>query len=130
MRLGLAFAIACACAAPPGAPATRGAAGPAESAQTPVTPAIPTTPPMITQSASRALREAPPAGAIDLVAVTPDGGAAITADLGGGIRLWPTLDGSREPRVVTLEPPTDLALARAGSGFIARVDRRRATTSR
>ncbi len=113
MRLGLVFAIACACGAPPVAPkppAVMPSASP---------PAAPSSSPMIaSQSSPRAVLEAPPAGPLDLVAVTPDGSAAITADQGGGIRLWPALDGTREPRVVTLGTPIELALARAGSGFI------------
>ena len=114
MRLGLAFAIVCACAAPAVAPKPPGVI---PSAATPATPSSPSM--IAAQGPLRAMREAPPSGAIDILAATPDGSAAITADEGGGVRLWPTLDGSREPRVVTLESPIELALARAGSGFIA-----------
>jgi hypothetical protein len=34
---------------------------------------------------------------IDHVALAADGRSALTRDVGGGVRLWPTLDGSKEP---------------------------------
>ena len=61
--------------------------------------------------------EAPPAGAITIIAATADGSAAVTADDGGGVRLWPALDGSREPRVVVVPEPHGLAIARRDDGF-------------
>jgi hypothetical protein len=57
-------------------------------------------------------------------AVTEDGTAAVTSDDFGGIRLWPRLDGTREPLVVFGPSPRALALAHdASEGFgVAIVD--------
>ena len=73
--------------------------------------------PLVRSDDGRGGAEAPPAGPITLIAVTSDGSAAVTADEGGGMRLWPALDGSREPRVVVAPEPHQLALARRGDGF-------------
>lgn len=56
-------------------------------------------------------------GAMSLLAVTADGDAAFTADATGGLRLWPTLDGTREPIVVHGPAPAALAIGRDGQGF-------------
>ncbi len=55
---------------------------------------------------------------IKRIAVTDDGRAAVTADQNGGIRVWPALDGSREPFVVTGAEPGALAIARDGDGLV------------
>lgn len=61
--------------------------------------------------------------AIAILAVAPDGDAAISADSRGGIRLWPALDGRREPLVLRAGRPSELAIARTRDGFlIANVD--------
>jgi hypothetical protein len=61
--------------------------------------------------------------AIDLLAVTADGGAAVTVDIKRSARLWPTLDGKREPLVISLPAPSMLAITREGDAFaIASVD--------
>ena len=52
------------------------------------------------------------------IAVTDDGRAAVTADQKGGIRLWPALDGTREPIVVFAAEPSALSLAPDGDGFV------------
>lgn len=71
----------------------------------------------------RRVIEAPHGGAIRRLAVTADGTAALTEDVLGGIRLWPTLDGTVEPRLVDLPPTRSLALAIEARGFvIAAVD--------
>ena len=67
--------------------------------------------------ASRAAIEAPHAGAIVTLAVTPDGKTAITCDELGGMRLWPALDGSREPLVVELPRPKQLAIGPTSDGY-------------
>ncbi len=59
---------------------------------------------------------------IGIVAVTEDGESAATADLGGAIRVWPALDGTREPFVVPAAPAMELAVARDGDFVIAVVD--------
>lgn len=56
-----------------------------------------------------------------LIAATSDGRAAVTADSTGGMRLWPTLDGTREPIVVHGPMPAELAIAREGQGFVVAV---------
>jgi len=56
-------------------------------------------------------------GAINAIALTADGRAAVTGDATGGLRLWPTLDGTREPIVVSAAAADALAIARDGSGF-------------
>jgi hypothetical protein len=63
--------------------------------------------------------EAPPGGEIVRVAVTPAEDAALTVDSADEVRLWPALDGTRPPVVVTLQPPRVLALQRAGADFVA-----------
>lgn len=72
---------------------------------------------MVGHPNARAKIEAPHGGPIGLVAETPDGTAAITSDELGGMRLWPTLDGTREPCVVDLAIPRDIAINRHHDGF-------------
>ncbi|MBV8761325.1 MAG: hypothetical protein JO257_28770 [Deltaproteobacteria bacterium] len=73
--------------------------------------------PVVRSDDGRGGADAPPAGPITLIAVTADGRAAVTADEGGGLRLWPALDGTKEPRVVVAPQAHQLALARRGDGF-------------
>ncbi|HEY1816257.1 MAG TPA: hypothetical protein VGG74_28110 [Kofleriaceae bacterium] len=56
------------------------------------------------------LRVAPSGSPIAVAAVTDDGTAAVTGDSFGGIRLWPTLDGTREPLSVPGPAPRELAI--------------------
>lgn len=58
----------------------------------------------------------PHGGAISLVVLEPFARAALTRDLGGGVRLWPALDGSREPLVVPVRDPRGMALASDDAG--------------
>ncbi len=62
---------------------------------------------------------APHGASIRLVALTDAGDAALTADVLGLIRLWPALDGSREPIVVRAGPVRQLALGRDGGELVA-----------
>ncbi len=64
---------------------------------------------------------APPSGAIHTVAITEAADAAITADDGGGWRLWPTLDGTRPPVVLHASAPRRVVLGRDGAGLVAGV---------
>jgi len=73
--------------------------------------------PMIATVPTRAMIEAPHGAPIVALALAPDGTAAITADDTGGMRLWPKLDGTREPRVVELPSPRSLAIARHHDAF-------------
>lgn len=60
-------------------------------------------------------RGIPHAADISLVAVTDQGDAALTADLAGGLRLWPTLDGTRTPVPLRFAgDPAQLAIGHAG----------------
>ena len=52
--------------------------------------------------------------AIDIVAASADGRAAVTQDAEGNTRLWPTLDGTVEPIVVRIAAAAELALVRDG----------------
>ncbi|MEZ4398640.1 MAG: hypothetical protein R3B06_01380 [Kofleriaceae bacterium] len=63
-------------------------------------------------------RLAPHAGAIAAVVLDHDATAALSNDLRGGVRLWPTLDGTREPAVVPATGAVALDLARTGDGFV------------
>ena len=56
--------------------------------------------------------------AIALVAVTSAGDAAVSADTNGALRLWPTLDGTREPVVVVSQLPRALRISHDGDGFL------------
>ena len=58
---------------------------------------------------------APPNETTRALAVLPDGTAAVSADVTGSVRLWPTLDGSREPVVVPMHRPVALAMMRSGA---------------
>lgn len=64
---------------------------------------------------------APHGGSIELGAITDRGDAALTADAFGQIRLWLTLDGTREPIVVRGPSPVHLALGRDDGGLFAAV---------
>lgn len=62
-------------------------------------------------------------GPIEVLAVTEDAHAAVTADALGSVRVWPTLDGKREPVVLAMQPPAQLAIERDADGFaIAGID--------
>lgn len=62
--------------------------------------------------------EAPHGGVIRRLAVTADGTAALTEDELGGIRLWPMLDGTLEPRIVDLPVTRGLAITTEPRGFV------------
>ena len=105
----------------------KGAPGPAPVETTPADPPAPmpvaSTPgsatPSVVRTGGRASKiEAPHAGAIATLALTPDGTAAVSVDEMGGVRLWPALDGSAEPRIVDLPTPRSLALMPDKRGFL------------
>src|SRR6185312_2501949 len=56
--------------------------------------------------------------AIDIVAATADGRAAVTQDAEGNTRLWPTLDGTAEPIVLRIAAAAELAIARDGDAVL------------
>ncbi|HVI01310.1 MAG TPA: hypothetical protein VM869_21480 [Enhygromyxa sp.] len=59
----------------------------------------------------------PHVAAITLIAIDPSGKAALTRDTAGGVRLWPALDGSREPLIVPIRDPRMMALGQRGEGW-------------
>ena len=59
-----------------------------------------------------------PGSAIDIIAATADGRAAVTQDGDGNTRLWPTLDGTAEPIVVRIATASELALVQDGTQFL------------
>lgn len=73
--------------------------------------------PMVATTPTRAMIVAPHGAPIVALAITSDGTAAITADETGGMRLWPKLDGTREPCVVELPTPRSLAIAHHRDAF-------------
>jgi hypothetical protein len=68
---------------------------------------------------SRDVVESPHGGVIVTLAASSDGTAVISADELGGVRLWPTLDGTKEPRIVEMPIPRQLALASRPGGYTA-----------
>ena len=96
-------------------------AGPAPAPGAPVPTS--TTPtgqpsPMVRTGARTTTIEAPHGGAIATLAVTPNGTAAVSVDELGGVRLWPTLDGTSEPRIVDLPVPRQIAVMPERRGFL------------
>lgn len=62
--------------------------------------------------------EAPHGGSITTLAITPDGASVLSVDELGGVRLWPALDGSIEPRIVDLPAPRQIAITQDPKGFL------------
>lgn len=56
-------------------------------------------------------------GSIDRLAVSPDGRGALSSDVVGGARLWPALDGSREPVALPVRAPQAMSLGRNGDAW-------------
>jgi PQQ-like domain len=112
-RLALAAALLAACSgrgAPPPPGTGSGSASHGAGSGEP--------PPTAASEPPRPVTRAPHGAAIDLLAVTEAGDAAISADTQHGLRLWPSLDGKREPVVVRGAPPRQLAIARHAAGFV------------
>jgi hypothetical protein len=63
----------------------------------------------------------PHGGFIDHVAVTEQGDAAVSLDNIGGLRLWPALDGSREPVPFSVNGADALAISHAGDELLVGV---------
>jgi hypothetical protein len=61
----------------------------------------------------------PHSGIINEVAMTEQADAALSFDNLLGIRLWPSLDGSRPPVPVSANAPRELALAHSGHDLLA-----------
>jgi hypothetical protein len=100
-----------------GSTTTRGV--PAETTQP--KPAEPTAAPELEQTVElpglALARGGHATGIVDVV-LSPDASAALTLDREGGVRLWPALDGTREPVIVPIDDPNQLSLARTPTGFV------------
>jgi hypothetical protein len=88
----------------------------ADSVSTPA-PSPPSVPTPAPPRPSPPPRSAPHGSEIVALGVTADGGAVATTDRLGGIRLWTTLDGTREPVVIQGTAARSIALWRDGDGF-------------
>jgi hypothetical protein len=62
---------------------------------------------------------APHQSSVRLIAVTEAGDAALTVDGAFSVRLWPTLDGTREPVIVRAAAADQIALGRDPDGLYA-----------
>jgi hypothetical protein len=112
MARALAVAVALVACASPRAPRK------ASSLPAPTRPPLDTAEAPVAKSvAPRPAVTAPHGGVIVQLAIAPNGAAALSCDERGGIRLWPTLDGSREPVIVDLPHPKALALGAGGDAF-------------
>ena len=76
------------------------------------------TPTMSTAAGRTAKIEAPHGGSITTLSITPDGASVLSVDELGGVRLWPTLDGTTEPRIVDLPAPRQVAITPDPKGFL------------
>ncbi|HEY5950337.1 MAG TPA: hypothetical protein VIV40_32810, partial [Kofleriaceae bacterium] len=85
----------------------------------PVTAAPAVQQPIPTVHGKHDVAEAPHGGQIMTLAVSPDGATALSADELGGVRLWPTLDGKTEPRIVDMPLAKRLAIGKIAGGFSA-----------
>src|SRR3954447_20693053 len=107
-----------ACASPPVVGDSTGGA----PIQPPITTAaiVPQTPP----SPPAPPRVGMPAGPLLQVSGPEDADFIVTNDRGGGLRLWPTLDGRREPLIVpTLRPVSEIETIRDGDDIaVAAID--------
>ncbi len=95
--------------APGGAPTV------AATAEAAVAPA----PPQATVEGRR--RGTPHFGTITGVVLDADGTMAVSRDALGGVRVWPALDGSREPQALPVAAPAALAIARRDDGSLVAV---------
>lgn len=112
-----ALVLLVACHADPSRPA---AAGPRPADAGDEVAAVPPPPPLATPAETRHHGAAHYAQIMQ-VAVSTDGSAAISRDTLGGVRLWPTLDGSAEPRVVNVSGATDFSVERRADGVLAAI---------
>jgi WD40 repeat protein len=60
----------------------------------------------------------PHASSIERLALSPDAKGALSADKAGSVRLWPALDGSREPLPIPVRGPRAMSLAKRGEDWI------------
>ncbi len=80
--------------------------------------------PMATPSAKpveAAQLGAPHGGVIRRIAVTDRADAAVSLDSLGGVRVWPTLDGTREPVSIAMTDARGIAIAADGSELLVAI---------
>ncbi|CAN5338574.1 hypothetical protein BH11MYX1_BH11MYX1_48340 [soil metagenome] len=80
----------------------------------PAPPPVPKVQPASTQPSGPPPVGVPHGGSIEHVAVTDQADAAVSLDALGGLRLWPTLDGTRQP--IAIEHPNAQAVAIGHAG--------------
>jgi hypothetical protein len=73
-----------------------------------------TEPPPSVSATTRPIIHGAHGNAIDIVAASADGRAAVTQDADGNTRLWPALDGTAEPIVLHIATAAELAIVRDG----------------
>jgi hypothetical protein len=120
-QLAIALLAACGSAAPPPAEIQHPMPPPPSVTGSPAPAASPAGGSVISKggpSARKKRIEAPHGGAINLLASTVDGKTVVSVDELGGTRLWATLDGSTEPRVIDLPRPTDLVVGAHPKGYV------------
>ncbi len=101
-------------------------APPSTAPSSPITSAIPIAPPVIAGPVRTEVIVDPApgprvhsiSGSIELLAITEDARSALTASDSHSVRLWPTLDGKREPIVLEMRPPSMLAITRDHDAFV------------
>lgn len=127
MRRVLALVLA-ACSGPAGSPPDRNASpatAPPLAVSDPAPPLAFGAPVAAPAEPTRPLQLWNARHGLPIAAVFPveDGRAAVTLDEASHARLWPTLDGTREPYVLPLALPNTAAVVRVGDGFaIAALD--------
>jgi hypothetical protein len=89
---------------------------PAQPAATIVGPAGPGEP--VVEPTSQRVINAMHSSTIEGLAITDDGRAAVTTDARRSVRLWPSLDGKREPVVVAMRAPVGLAITHLGDELV------------
>jgi hypothetical protein len=88
---------------------------------TPTAPAAVEPPPVVAPKVESIAKGIPHGSMISEVAITEEADAAVSFDILRGIRLWPTLDGTRPPVPVSADAPHALALAHAGNDLLAAI---------
>ncbi len=79
----------------------------------------PVAPVVIDVASARPTMNASHASDITRLAVTGSGSAALTLDANGGVRLWPSLRGDREPVIVQFNAPTEITLGERADFLVA-----------
>src|SRR4051812_37311250 len=87
----------------------------------PITASTEAQPPPAAPAVDPIAKGIPHGGMIAEIAITEEADAALTFDTILGVRLWPTLDGTRPPVPVSADAPDKLALAHSGRDLLAAI---------